>query len=223
VSAYVNFQDIAAIPTEYMGTLFRSRLEARWAVFFDFMGIKWQYEPQCFEKEYEQVIKYLPDFYLPQFDCWAEVKGTQNNLNADWDSKMKHILDYHPSPIYNSVGSEKGFIVLGSLPVYNKYVFALPSFTVVQHREGLWGGYCAFFPRYCNLDSPSLAILYDEFFMYGSDEYPVLENKWLDIHKNYEILENKLSIFHNNFNARTYIYICESVQNCFNIAQRWEF
>jgi hypothetical protein len=36
---------IAAIPTLYKGIQFRSRLEARWAAFFDRVGFKWQYEP----------------------------------------------------------------------------------------------------------------------------------------------------------------------------------
>lgn len=34
------------IPTMYKGIQFRSRLEARWAVFFDTLGIEWEYEPQ---------------------------------------------------------------------------------------------------------------------------------------------------------------------------------
>ncbi len=40
-----------AIETHYAGCRFRSRLEARWAVFFDAIGIEWQYEPQGFEIE----------------------------------------------------------------------------------------------------------------------------------------------------------------------------
>ena len=32
---------IKAIPTEYKGYRFRSRLEARWAVFFDACGADW--------------------------------------------------------------------------------------------------------------------------------------------------------------------------------------
>lgn len=35
----------AAIPTVYKGVQMRSRLEARWAAFFDLMGYDWQYEP----------------------------------------------------------------------------------------------------------------------------------------------------------------------------------
>ncbi len=37
--------DIKAIPTTYAGVKFRSRLEARWAAFFDLIGWKWEYEP----------------------------------------------------------------------------------------------------------------------------------------------------------------------------------
>lgn len=36
----------AALTTRYAGCRFRSRLEARWAVFFDHLGIEWEYEPQ---------------------------------------------------------------------------------------------------------------------------------------------------------------------------------
>lgn len=36
---------IQSKPTIYNGTKFRSRLEARWAAFFDLMGWRWQYEP----------------------------------------------------------------------------------------------------------------------------------------------------------------------------------
>ncbi len=34
------------IETEYKGYRFRSRLEARWAVFFDACGVDWEYEPE---------------------------------------------------------------------------------------------------------------------------------------------------------------------------------
>lgn len=36
---------IRAIPTRYNGVNFRSRLEVRWAAFFDLVGWKWEYEP----------------------------------------------------------------------------------------------------------------------------------------------------------------------------------
>ena len=36
---------IAAIPTTYKGRLYRSRLEAKWAAFFDLCGWQAEYEP----------------------------------------------------------------------------------------------------------------------------------------------------------------------------------
>ena len=49
------------IPTKYRNTLFRSRLEARWAVFFTELGLDWTYEPEGFDLN---GIWYLPDFYV---------------------------------------------------------------------------------------------------------------------------------------------------------------
>jgi hypothetical protein len=53
---------IAPIETFYKGIRFRSRLEARWAVFFDVLGIKYLYEP---EKYQVGPSRYIPDFFLP--------------------------------------------------------------------------------------------------------------------------------------------------------------
>jgi hypothetical protein len=62
---------VKSLETTYGGWRFRSRLEARWAVFFDRIGVAYHYEPEGFEIA---GIKYLPDFYLPQWDSWIEVK-----------------------------------------------------------------------------------------------------------------------------------------------------
>lgn len=93
---------IPAIQTWYAGCYFRSRLEARWAVFFDTLGIRWQYEAQGYEVEWRlkngchetceaplfcgfcigrPTFRYLPDFWLPDFALHAEVKGS-----LDWES-----------------------------------------------------------------------------------------------------------------------------------------
>lgn len=63
---------IKPIETVYNGYRFRSRLEARWAVFFDTLGIKYEYEPEGFELD--GGYKYLPDFYLPEMETYVEVK-----------------------------------------------------------------------------------------------------------------------------------------------------
>lgn len=48
---------IKAIPTTYQGVRFRSRLEARWAAFFDLLGFRWNYEPY-------DLNRWAPDFEL---------------------------------------------------------------------------------------------------------------------------------------------------------------
>lgn len=70
---------IRAIETKYKGYRFRSRLEARWAVFFDSLGVKWEYEPQGFVLP--DGTHYLPDFHLTGLDTngdqmsfWFEIK-----------------------------------------------------------------------------------------------------------------------------------------------------
>ncbi len=60
-----------SIETIYNGYRFRSRLEARWAVFFDMLGIKYEYEKEGFDLD---GTWYLPDFWLTQWECWAEIK-----------------------------------------------------------------------------------------------------------------------------------------------------
>lgn len=66
---------IKPIETRWNGYRFRSRLEARWAVFFDALGLSWEYEPEGFDLS--EAGRYLPDFRVatPQGGfCWYEVK-----------------------------------------------------------------------------------------------------------------------------------------------------
>jgi hypothetical protein len=64
--------ELRAIETAYHDCLFRSRIEARWAVFFDYLKIAWEYEAEGFELPYG---RYLPDFWLTDHRWWFEVKG----------------------------------------------------------------------------------------------------------------------------------------------------
>lgn len=54
---------IAVKPTLYKGYYFRSKNEAKWAVFFDKLGIPYQYEPEAFMCS--DGSQYTPDFFLP--------------------------------------------------------------------------------------------------------------------------------------------------------------
>ncbi len=79
------------IPTMYKGVKFRSRLEARYAVLFDALNIKWEYEKEGYELS--DGTWYLPDFYLPEVYIRAEeergvffeVKGTKDDADENKD------------------------------------------------------------------------------------------------------------------------------------------
>lgn len=99
-----------AIETKWKGYHFRSRLEARWAVFFNHLGLNWQYEPEGFEKDGE---KYLPDFRV-EFGAktyWAEVKGDKDWLRNE-RAKLVNMLG--GDPILPNM--RNGLIILGDVP-----------------------------------------------------------------------------------------------------------
>jgi hypothetical protein len=84
---------IRPIETVYKGYRFRSRLEARWAVFFDTLGLPWEYEPEGFELP---AGRYLPDFKVryPGRDAsevhfvWFEVKGDVREVTDEQWARM---------------------------------------------------------------------------------------------------------------------------------------
>lgn len=63
---------IQALETRWKGFRFRSRLEARWSVFFHTLKLDWYYEPQGFRLS--QKMFYLPDYYVVEPAWWFEIK-----------------------------------------------------------------------------------------------------------------------------------------------------
>jgi len=92
--------DARPIETDYKGCRFRSRLEARWAVFFDALDIEWDYEPEGFELD---GTRYLPDFWLPGIDIWVEVKGSI--LSGRDEEKVKQLALKTKKPCLVLLGS----------------------------------------------------------------------------------------------------------------------
>jgi hypothetical protein len=98
-----------AIETKWKGWRFRSRTEARWAVFLDAAGIAFEYEP-------EGVIlpsgPYLPDFRLRGFelpagiepqDVWLEIKGDEPT--EDERRKCSELAEVSGCPVLLAVGA----------------------------------------------------------------------------------------------------------------------
>jgi len=106
----INRSTAHAIETHYSGYRFRSRLEARWAVFFDALGIKWDYEPEGYV--FEDGTKYLPDFWLPDViyrdddrpGVWLEVKGI--HPNEEETAKLDNL----------SLGTERPAVIAIGMP-----------------------------------------------------------------------------------------------------------
>ncbi len=107
--------DILAIPARYNGTLFRSRLEATWAAFFDELGWAWDYEPLDFSG-------WTPDFLLKfQRPTLVEVKPTDEQckevtkLLESFRSEDKHEILVLGNSIKQIRGSRRDTYEIGQL------------------------------------------------------------------------------------------------------------
>lgn len=141
---------IQAIPTRYAGCHFRSRLEARWAVFFDALGIRWEYEPEGFMGHREEC--YLPDFQLHNVmleacldeygradGVYAEVKPTDMALHND-ALKLGACIDHGATPI-----GAAGLLILGPIP--NPSYNTIPVHSALWWRKGVAHGRVMLLPR----------------------------------------------------------------------------
>ena len=75
------------LQTTYNGVKYRSRTEARWAVFFESMGVKFIYEPEGYNLD---GVMYLVDFFVPDWNAYFEVKNS-NRLSDDEIDKAKRL------------------------------------------------------------------------------------------------------------------------------------
>lgn len=118
-----------AIETKYKGYRFRSRLEARWAVFFDALGIKWEYEPEGYDLG--EAGWYLPDFMIyignNSAPVWFEVKGKK--ATKDDIKKLEFLCD---------ATNTHGFIASGTMDCptvkISRKGLAEVSGAIIHHR-----------------------------------------------------------------------------------------
>lgn len=95
------YMTITPIPTWHSGCMFRSRLEARWAVLLEALGAKWQYEPQGWHLG--DKLAYLPDFWIPHVSGFLEVRGL-------WDYRARAPL------LMAEIGEWPIYLALGGIP-----------------------------------------------------------------------------------------------------------
>ena len=153
---------IRPVETIYNGLRFRSRLETRWAMFFDQIGIEYEYEPEGFALTNGQ--RYLPDFRVvcygtrifdpneKPFDLWIEVKGRMTEEDAE---KIKIFA------------REKPVLILSDIPQTMSEAFCYADehpnsfglqFLGLQMIDGDWYGICP-------------AAHYGKLYLLGADYY----------------------------------------------------
>lgn len=117
---------ITPIETIYKGRRFRSRLEARWAIFFDAIDIGWEYETEGFQIAN---TKYLTDFKLLSFgstkvELFVEIKPRKPSLD-----EIKKCYEV-------SIGTNTDILLICGTP-------GLPEFSEIGENWNLKTGYVA--------------------------------------------------------------------------------
>jgi hypothetical protein len=70
---------------EYNGVILKGSWELLVAKWLDSKLIKWEHETKSFKYEWNGTRTYYPDFYLPDYDLFIEVKGYQRDRDlAKW-------------------------------------------------------------------------------------------------------------------------------------------
>lgn len=160
---------IKAIETRYAGCRFRSRLEARWAVFFDTCDIGWDYEVQGYEiKTGGSRIRYLPDFRLDNGQ-FAEVKGF-----LDLAGMRKLCI---AASALAECGSGNDLTVFGNIPI--PYSMLWPA--QLHSHNGLWA--VPWEPRAtgCPLGRPRVAVeATEEMALHLVQGFPFGRPDWAD-------------------------------------------
>lgn len=83
-----------ALPTEYHGVTYRSQTEARWAVFFNALGVQFSYEPETISLS--SGAKYLPDFFIKDFNAYFEVKPSSEEIVTEEATKSRCLAHDRP-------------------------------------------------------------------------------------------------------------------------------
>lgn len=91
-----------SIPTEFNGITFRSRTEARWAIFMRNLGVKYDYEAEGYDLD---GLHYLPDFWLPDLKAFLEIKPEAPN-NQEMERALR-LANYTKRKIFIQSGSPR--------------------------------------------------------------------------------------------------------------------
>lgn len=146
--------------TVYKGIPFKSKLEARWAVFFDTIGVKWKYEPKQFNLGYypgnlqerdavqrgyyryqqrprygfDNELLYTPDFALQDLGMFVEVKP--NALTKTEEIKITRLVRKTGRDVLILIGLTKFLMMYSFDPGYfaeiDSLEFLCPDVSLIQ-------------------------------------------------------------------------------------------
>lgn len=122
--------ELKAIETVYNGYKFRSRLEARWAVFFDALKIRYQYEFEGFDLG--EAGWYLPDFCLIEDRIYIEIKPALSLITLEEKHKITAMIEAINNGWKTKVESE--------LDTFPRYLILLVESPDVPWQEGEGSG-----------------------------------------------------------------------------------
>lgn len=148
---------IRALDTPYRGYVFRSRLEARWAVFLTALDIPFEYETQGYDLS---GVYYLPDFWLPDHNIFLEVKPYKPTVTEEYKAfKLASEMEKHVYIAFGGIPFPTGKIKFDNDSMWG-------YFGGKRTKNNLWCycdvcktygisqyGYTVMLPCHCNLDS----------------------------------------------------------------------
>lgn len=126
-----------AINTLYKGNYFRSRTEARWAVYFDALGVRWEYEKEGYDLG--DGIYYLPDFWFPDDNMYGEVKGSYPISSKDM-YKMTKLCKQSQLTVCLFVGIPSTALATNFSIIDGKFVFRPAEFCLDAPFKRLFTG-----------------------------------------------------------------------------------
>jgi hypothetical protein len=135
---YLEDTMIKAIETQYKGHRFRSRLEARWALFFDAMGLHWEYELEGFDLGDSGY--YLPDFFIPDWSAFLEIKPQKY-----WEFGGSDYIDALIKVVYMNEQGSPTWTIFGN-PWPSEYTIYKPQVNPDEIMQGIVLADC----RRCN-------------------------------------------------------------------------
>jgi len=130
--------DVVTKPTWYRGVWFDSRVEAKYAMAWDLLGIRYKIEEEKFT-DYNGK-GFIPDFYLPDHRLWVEVTNDSPEAQARKVPRCQALADLTGQAVFLTKGfppAEAEHPLCHGWGFYLPHPHTLNKATVAQHFPDL--------------------------------------------------------------------------------------